>query len=240
MQIPIFQSILFSLVLSLVLAPACIRIARRFGILDDPASSPHKIHTISMPRAGGMVIFIVTFIVGALTGVLWQPPILNIFLASIVIFIFGILDDFKALGVLPKLFGQILAGLILILEGISVHFLRFPALDLAVTLFWIVGITNAYNLVDSMDGLALGLAGLAAAFFMLATLNIDQSSLTVFTAILLGTCAGLFYYNVTPARLFLGDSGSQLLGFWLEPLESFSHPARLCLNFPHGLYPFCS
>jgi UDP-GlcNAc:undecaprenyl-phosphate GlcNAc-1-phosphate transferase len=225
MQLPIFQAVLFSIILSLIVAPACIRIARRFGILDDPASSPHKIHTVATPRAGGMVIFIVIFIVGALTGVLWQPPILKIFLASIVIFVFGIMDDMKALGVLPKLLGQLLAGLILIMEGISVHFLRFPPLDIAITLFWIVGITNAYNLVDSMDGLALGLAGLAAAFFMLATLNVDQSSSVVFTAILVGTCAGLFYYNVTPASLFLGDSGSQLLGFWLAAIGIIFTPS---------------
>ena len=194
-------------------------------MLDDPASSPHKIHTVSTPRAGGMVIFIVILIVGTFTGILWQPPIFNIFLASIVIFIFGIADDIRALGVLPKLFGQILAGVILILEGISVHFLLFPVLDIAITLFWIVGITNAYNLVDSMDGLALGLAGLAAAFFMLATLNVDQSNSVVLTAILVGTCAGLFYYNVTPARLFLGDSGSQLLGFWLAAIGIIFTPS---------------
>ena len=88
-----------------------------------------------------------------------------------------------------------------------------------------VGVTNAYNFVDSMDGEALGLAGLAAGFLMLAMIAAGQDQPALFGAAVIGACGGLLYYNITPARLFLGDSGSQLLGFWLAALGIIFKPA---------------
>jgi UDP-GlcNAc:undecaprenyl-phosphate GlcNAc-1-phosphate transferase len=171
------------------------------------------------------VLFTVILVVGAITGVLWKLPLRTIFLGSLVVFAAGIWDDAKGIGALAKLAGQVLGGIILVQGGVAIQFLHNPIIDTTLTFFWVIGITNAYNLVDSMDGQAIGLAGLAASFLMLATMNSGQASSTTFAAILIGGCAGLAFYNITPARLFLGDSGSQLLGFWLAGLGIIYTPA---------------
>jgi UDP-GlcNAc:undecaprenyl-phosphate GlcNAc-1-phosphate transferase len=215
------------MLLSVLIAPTCIRFASRVGMMDDPRSLPHKIHTVPTPRAGGLVLLIAVLVVGAATGVLLQPPLRTIFLASLAVFAAGLWDDAKGIGALPKLAGQVLGGIILLQGGVAIQFLHNPPIDSALTLFWVVGITNAYNLVDSMDGQAIGLAGLAAAFLMLATMGGRQENSAAFAAILVGACAGLAFYNITPARLFLGDSGSQILGFWLAGLGIIFTPSPL-------------
>lgn len=225
MPLAISFSILFGMLVSLFMAPTCILFARRVGMMDDPGSLPHKIHTVPTPRAGGLVLLTTILVVGAATGILWKPPLSTIFVGSLVIFGVGIWDDAKGIGALPKLAGQVVGGIILVQGGVAIQFLHKPLLDIALTFFWVIGITNAYNLVDSMDGQAIGLAGLAASFLMLATMNSGQASSTTFAAILIGGCAGLAFYNITPARLFLGDSGSQLLGFWLAGLGIIYTPA---------------
>lgn len=214
------------MLLSLLVAPACIRLAKRWGMIDNPTGSTYKIHAIPTARAGGLVLFITVLAVGAITGTLLNPAIRTIFLASLAILATGIWDDAKGISALTKLCGQFIAGLILIQGGGAVQLFHYPPVDYALTLFWVIGITNAYNLVDSMDGQAIGLAGIAALFLMLATMNVGEGGSAAFAAVLIGACAGLAYYNLTPARLFLGDSGSQLLGFWLAGLGILYTPAR--------------
>jgi UDP-GlcNAc:undecaprenyl-phosphate GlcNAc-1-phosphate transferase len=97
-------------------------------------------------------------------------------------------------------------------------------INIAITLLWVVGITNAYNFVDSMDGLAVGLAAQAAAFFMLVTFDSGQADLSQLSAVWLGACIGCFFYNASPARFFMGDSGSQFLGFFLASLAIAYNP----------------
>ncbi len=97
-------------------------------------------------------------------------------------------------------------------------------LDWLVTFLWVVGITNAFNFVDSMAGLAVGLGGMAAAFFMLVTMDAGQLVLSNHSALILGACIGLFIFNSPPARLFIGDSGAQTLGFILAVLAIAYQP----------------
>jgi UDP-GlcNAc:undecaprenyl-phosphate GlcNAc-1-phosphate transferase len=134
--------------------------------------------------------------------------------------------------------GQILASIYLIASDVSVHFLEglsipylrgnmLIVLDWGVTILWFVGITNAFNLVDSMDGLAVGIAGIAFAFLMIMTLVAQQTYLAIFSACLLGICIGLYAFNVSPARLFLGDSGAQTLGFTLAAVAMIYTPHNL-------------
>jgi UDP-GlcNAc:undecaprenyl-phosphate GlcNAc-1-phosphate transferase len=91
-------------------------------------------------------------------------------------------------------------------------------LNIALTLLWTIGITNAFNLVDSMDGLAVGLAAIASAFFMLVTIDADQPTLSLLSAVILGSSIGILYFNTLPAHTFLGDSGAQFIGFLLAAL----------------------
>jgi UDP-GlcNAc:undecaprenyl-phosphate GlcNAc-1-phosphate transferase len=136
-----------------------------------------------------------------------------------------------------KLVGQLLASILLIAMNVHVHFLAglgfvslhesaktVDVLDWAVTILWFVGITNAFNFIDSMDGLAVGIAGIDFAFFMIMALLANQNILAIFSAGLMGICIGLYAFNVSPARLFLGDSGAQTLGFILAGVAMIYTP----------------
>ena len=172
-----------------------------------------------------MALLIAGLAAGALTGFLWDHQIRSIFLAGLIIFSFGAFDDARGMNAATKLLGQGLATAALIQGGVVVQILHTPIADTALTVLWVVGLTNAYNLIDSMDGEALGLAGLAAGFLMLAMIAAGQEPPALFGAAMIGACGGLLYYNITPARLFLGNSGSQLLGFWLAALGMVFTPA---------------
>ncbi len=222
----ILLPILLGLLISLISAPACIRLARRWGMIDEPGELPHKIHSVATPRAGGIVLLVTIGLAGTLSGTLWQQPLRSIFLGSLIIVGLGIWDDARGMNAVTKVIGQALAAVVLLRGGVAIQMLHTLWADTALTLFWVVGITNAYNLVDSMDGEALGLGCLAAAFLMLATAGTGQEGPAVLSAIVVGACAGLLYYNVTPAKLFLGDSGSQQLGFWLAALGIVFTPSR--------------
>ena len=177
-----------------------------------------------MPRAGGLIIFIVMVLGVVVSGIPMSSPIITIILASIIIMVFGIWDDINGILAPWKILGQMISTIILISQGLQVHFLGNVYFDIFFTFLWMVGITNAFNLVDSMDGLAVGLGGITAFVLMIGTYYSGQESLTLLSAILLGACIGVLYFNYLPSRLFLGDSGSQLLGFVLGALALVYNP----------------
>ncbi len=226
----IFQAILAGLVVALVTCLAAIWLARRLNLMDIPGSSPHKQHLSPTPLAGGMALILSLLILGFVFGIFADRELLPIFLAAGVIFAFGLWDDAHGMSAPVKLVGQFTATFILIGSGLYIRIFEysgffiggqgtfFRALNLIVTCLWVVGITNAFNLTDSMDGLVAGLSAWALAFFMLATLDSGQGSLSLFSAILLGICLGITFFNQHPARLFLGDSGAQTLGFFLAAI----------------------
>ena len=232
----ILVSLLFALLATLIMAWISIKIARRFQWMDIPGAAPHKRHAIPTPLAGGMALFTALLLVAAGYQLFIQKDIRAILLSSIVIFITGIWDDIKGISPLAKLVGQCLAVILLIYMGVYIRIFESPEFfvngqggiyllsDWILTAFWIIGITNAFNFVDSMDGLAAALAGIAAAFFMLVTLNSNQPDVSRQSAILLGICIGLYFFNATPAKLFLGDAGAQMLGFILATLAIIYTP----------------
>jgi len=207
------------MVFTLILSPLGIKIANRYGLVDKPFSAPHKTHKNTVPKAGGVAIFMAIFLAAILWGKFAVPELRALILASMIIFIFGVWDDAKGLSAGWKLTGQFLATAILIWQGIQIRmFVGFPVLNIAVTCLWIVGITNAFNLVDSMDSLAVGLAAIASVFFLFVTIDSNEYDLAFLSASILGSCIGMFYYNATPAHTFLGDSGAQFLGFMLATI----------------------
>jgi len=155
----ILLPILLGMLVSLIGAPACIRLANCLGMIDEPGGLPHKIHALPTPSAGGMVLLATILIAGTLSGALWQQPLRSIFLGSLIIFGIGIWDDARGLNAITKLAGQFLAALVLLRGGVAVQMLHTPIADTVLTLFWVVGVTNAYNLVDSMDSEALAWRG---------------------------------------------------------------------------------
>jgi len=223
----IFEFVLVSSLLTALLAWGSIKLANQIGLVDLPNSAPHKKHRSPTPIAGGIAIYGSLLLTAFWSGIYRDPSVMGIYLASLPVFIFGLWDDFKEISPLLKLLGQSIAVVILISFGVSIKVFESPEflfsfpgdiniyLDWLLTFLWIIGITNAFNFVDSMDGLAVGLAGMATTFFILVTLDAGQLLLSQQSALLLGACIGLFIFNSPPAKLFLGDSGAQTLGIFL-------------------------
>lgn len=219
MILHLFPPIFWGIVTTLVVTPIAIRAATRFRLIDQPNSSPHKIHQTPTPKAGGLAMAFAVISLNLLSTNLQSETIRTILLAATVIFLFGLWDDAHRLAPHWKLVGQLLGAIILISQGVYIRMLgNMTVLNMTLTLIWIVGITNAFNLVDSMDGLAIGLAGIASAFFMLVTVDAGQPALSLFSAIILGSSIGLSYLNAIPARTFIGDSGAQFVGFLLAAM----------------------
>jgi len=228
------------ILMALALGPLAVWVARRIRLVDIPGSASHKLHHLPTPMAGGIVLALSLILLIPLFH-LWQKPISTLLIAATIVFLFGLWDDAKGLSAPQKLAGQILASILLIASDVSVRFLgglsipflsdkMITVLNWGVTIFWFVGITNAFNLVDSMDGLAIGIGGIAFAFFMGMALVAQQISLANFSAVCLGICIGLYFFNVSPARLFLGDAGAQTLGFILAAVAMIYTPE----NLPQG------
>lgn len=229
---------LAAVLVSLLFSPLAIRLVSQWGLIDHPGSFGHKQHAQPTPLAGGTALVIslaALVIVLQLWRVQHVPVILG---AAMIVYLFGLWDDARGLKAFPKLAGQLAASILLITTDVSVQFMesiRLPfmsfeaarLLDYLITLFWLVGVTNAMNMIDSMDGLAIGLSGIAFLFFVPVTLASGQAYLAGLSVILLGICAGMYYYNLTPAKMFLGDSGAQTLGFIVAAMAMVYAPTGL-------------
>ena len=213
-------------------------ITQQFGLIDMPGSSSHKRHKKPTPLAGGTILFVSLILVASAFNFWGDKQIRALLLSSTIIFAFGLWDDLQGLSASQKLLGQFLASILLISLGVSTHFLEnisvgflnqnaFIWLDWMITFFWLVVVTNAFNLIDSMDGLAIGLGGIAFAFIIVISFVSGQPILSAFSAVFLGICVGLYFYNISPAHLFLGDSGSQTLGFILASIAILYNPLGL-------------
>ena len=227
MILQFFVPLFWATLITLLIAPLCIKIAEKLNLIDQPNTAPHKVHQSAVPKGGGIAIALVVFFLGLTSSNGNMADIRAILAASVFILLFGLWDDTKGLSAGWKLTGQILAAVALIWQGLYIRMFGHPVPNLAMTIFWIVGITNAFNLIDSMDGLAVGLAAIASTFFLFVTIDAGQLHLTYMSAVLLGSCIGLFYYNTTPAHTFLGDSGAQFLGFLLATLAMAYTPPGL-------------
>ena len=236
MMVHPFSPLVVSILLSIVLGYPATLLAKRFNLLDIPGSAPHKSHARATPLAGGILV-VFTFTVMAFIFPQWlSREMLAVFGGASVIFIFGFWDDSKGLSAIPKLIGQLIASAILISSGVQVYFLTIlsiggyispvlaQVLNVLITLFWLVGITNALNMIDSMDGIVAGLGIIASLFFWRATLLSDQPVTAFWSAVLLGTSIGLYFWNKTIARFFLGDSGAQTIGFLLASFGIMYNP----------------
>lgn len=211
-------------VIALIASPLFIWFNRRMSIMDVPGKEPHKQHTSPTPVVGGLVLLFTILAVGLFHGIIMLPAIRPILAPALIIFLLGLWDDIKGISPLWKFAVQLSAAILLIVLGVQVLLFSQAWINYAITLFWVVGITNAYNFVDSMDGLVVGLGGMAAAFFMLVTFDANQPTLSMFSALLLGASIGIFYFNSQPAKYFMGDSGSQFMGFLLASLGIAYNP----------------
>ena len=209
--------------MGLILTPLCRLLAFRIGAVDSPEA--RKIHQSPMPRLGGLAIYL------GFSPAFWflakgSPSLWGLWLGGTLIFLVGLVDDIKNLHPLAKLMGQVLAALVAVAWGVKVEFLTNPFdglfvlgnLAIPVTLFWIVGITNALNLIDGLDGLAAGTAAIAGITIGIIAALRGEVLVAGLALSLAASSLGFLPYNFHPARIFMGDCGSMFLGYNLAVL----------------------
>jgi len=223
-----------ALALALILTPLCREFVRKLGMIDQP--DPRRIHQTPIPRGGGLAVFFAFQAVLWLTVFLTEAPISPAFsytfqtaflVGSSVLLLIGFIDDKWGMRAIIKLLGQILVASFLFFMGVRIGgiLVEFPLwLDYLVTVLWIVGAINAFNLIDGLDGLASGLAMIASAGVAGSLFFAGQSASAIPYLALSGACLGFLRYNFHPATIFLGDTGSMFLGLCMAvlPLESGS------------------
>jgi UDP-GlcNAc:undecaprenyl-phosphate GlcNAc-1-phosphate transferase len=140
---------------------------------------------------------------------------MTVVVASVLLSLVGLLDDFRPLKPYQKLIAQVLAGTAVIYSGSSLPWTPWPLVNVAITLFWLVGITNAVNLLDNMDGLAAGVAAIAAVFLAVCFVSNGDTQEATFVLVLAAALIGFLCYNSNPASIFMGDCGSMFIGLFL-------------------------
>ena len=207
-----------SAIFALYWTPVMRRAAIQMGVVDNP-DGHLKQHTEAVPYLGGLAVFVAFLLtVGVFTE--FQQEILGLLLSGTIIVMVGLIDDFGVLTPTQKLLGQTLAALVLIKSGIYIR-LEFLTLPLAIplTVLWILTVTNAFNIIDIMDGLATGIAVISALVIAAANVLAGRDSIAFLSVVLAGAALGFLRHNFHPARIYLGDAGSLFLGFMLAALS---------------------
>ena len=207
---------------SYAITPATAKLARRFNILDLPSISAHKAHSTPTPYLGGIAIYsgllagsaLVIFIEGSPAGGSVRHYAVGIGLAMLLGAV-GLLDDVRHLSPLVRFTAEVVMAIAAWELGFRVQAAAWGPLNLVLTVIWIVGIANAFNLLDNMDGLTAGLAGVGALSFAGLGLLGNLPVLALVSAALAGAAFGFLGHNRPPAKVFMGDGGSLFLGFLL-------------------------
>ena len=229
-----------SALLALAITPIVIWFARRIKAFDAPGI--RKVHSNPVPRIGGIAIFISAMLL--ILPVLLLPntvgkefrdmklQIIALLMTATFIFIIGFIDDIKGMRARIKLIAQLLAAIIICTVGIRIKSvavadgltINFSWFSWPLTLFWIVGVTNAVNLSDGLDGLAAGISAIACGVIAILAIAGGQVVMAVLMLALLGSLSGFLVFNFNPAKVFMGDCGSMFLGF------AIASSSVLCAN----------
>ena len=203
--------------------------AQKVGAMDDPGEA-RRIHTHPIPRMGGMAIFL-GFLVAVILFADITVPVQGILIGTVIIVATGVVDDIISLKYWIKLIAQLAAAGIAVAHGVVIEGLMNPNvfspeetvfigyLSIPVTIIWIVGITNAVNLIDGLDGLACGVSTISSMTMLVAALLVSEPGVAVILACLMGACIGFIPYNMNPAKIFMGDTGALLLGYLLATVS---------------------
>ncbi|MCO7176423.1 glycosyltransferase family 4 protein [Sporolactobacillus kofuensis] len=219
----VYVTFIICFLAAVALTPLVRKLAIRIGATDLP--NARKVHKTIMPRMGGLAIYL-AFIIGML--IMWPDSsfTLPLIIGSFIIILTGVLDDLYSLSPRVKIIAHFFAALVIVQSGISVSFINLPFngvlhlywLSIPLTLLWIMGITNAINLIDGLDGLAVGVSSIV--LLTIAGLSLTEGNWFVFTVstLLLGSTLGFLPYNFHPAKIFMGDTGSYFLGYIISVL----------------------
>ncbi len=214
----------FAFVISFLITPLARKLAIKVGALDVPKSD-RKIHKDAMPYFGGIAMYIAiiacmyVFLPSTKTNI-------SVMIGATLLVLVGIVDDMYEMPAKIKLAFQILAAVIAVYGGVRIYFITNPfhtaglsflnTFSIPITLIWIVGITNTINLIDGLDGLAAGVSGIAALALLFTVTPLGYSFIIVECAIVAGAAFGFLPHNFNPAKIFMGDTGSMLLGYMLS------------------------
>lgn len=216
--------VIIAFIVAYLIMPVIIKLAFRIGAVDQP--SARKVHSQPMPRLGGAGIFIAFVLIVVATSSV-DETLTGILLGGTAVFLVGVVDDIYRLSPWTKLAAQIAAALIAVNCGVRVDVMTNPfdgvfelgVLSIPLTLLWIIGITNAVNLIDGLDGLAAGVCAIAAITIGIVAWKGNQVVIAYVALVLTGAIIGFLPHNFHPARIFMGDSGSMFLGFILACLS---------------------
>ncbi len=207
-----------ALLLAVMGTPLARRVGLRLNAVDQP-DPRRKVHVVPTPRLGGLAIFGSTLVAALLLGNRYNiTQLVSILIGATIVSFLGFFDDRFTLKPWAKLLGQLFAAALLLVTEVSITMLRVPLLNYGATVLWVVGITNALNLLDNMDGLSGGIAAIAAAYFALMCSFSGQYLVGALAVAVMAACIGFLVYNWTPATIFMGDSGSLFLGFLLASI----------------------
>lgn len=195
-----------------------------WGAVDAP--NHRKVHQKIMPRLGGLAIYL-----GFLASFLWIVPknmlTWGILAGGTIVVLTGAMDDKYQISPKVKLLGQFLAAIVVVWSGLQVEFINLPFegifkfgwLSIPFTILWIIGVSNAVNLIDGLDGLAAGVSGIATATILVMSLVIGNHTVSLLSVALLGAIIGFLFFNFHPAKIFMGDTGALFLGFILATMS---------------------
>ena len=219
----LYLTLVLAFVASILLTPLVKMLAFKIGAVDRP--NYRKVHARIMPRLGGLAIF-GAFLIGYFVLRPENPTAPFIVLGALMIIITGVLDDMFEITAKAKIAGQLIAAGIVIYGGLDIDFIKLPFggvldfgyLNIPLTVLWIVGITNAINLIDGLDGLAAGVSTIA--LITIAGMALMMGNVFVFAmaALLAASALGFLFYNFHPAKIFMGDTGALFLGFMISVL----------------------
>lgn len=227
-----------SLGLAIGFTPVALRVALRRDILDRPGG--YKVQESPVPYLGGVVI-VLAFSATILIAALLNPPAngfaeLGVLLGlAVALSMVGLADDLLNLRPLVRVGAQFATAVAIWASGVGVELFASPVPDAALTIVWIVGVTNAFNLLDNMDGLSAGIAAIAAGFFFIVAVMNGQFLVAALSAALCGCSLGFLRHNLHPARIYMGDAGSLFLGFMLAVLGiklRFDAPQEITFMVP--------
>jgi UDP-GlcNAc:undecaprenyl-phosphate GlcNAc-1-phosphate transferase len=217
MMIRLILGFFLAYFLALVGTPMAREAALRFGVVDAP-DGRLKNHDQPVAYLGGLAVF-AAFLLSIGMTFEFDQELLALLLASTIVTTVGLIDDFGALTPKPKVLGQVVAVFVLLKAGIMVQIAFMPWwLRVLITVLWLVGMSNAFNLVDIMDGLAAGLGVIAATFLLVVALLNGRWTVAAFTVALVGALLGFLRFNFFPATIYLGDCGSLFIGLTLGAL----------------------
>lgn len=223
MTVNLFQLLLYiasftlALIFSLYGTPVAMRAARKYNIVDRP-DGRLKNHKEPVPYLGGLSIYL-SFLLALSFTFEFDRSVLGLILSGTIVMILGLIDDFGVLSPKIKLAGQLIAVLVLIKSGIYIKVAALPEwAQISFTVLWLIGMTNAFNIIDVMDGLSAGVASIAASFLFFVSIMNGNAIIAVMTVTLIGSLLGFLQYNFHPAKIYMGDTGSLFIGLMLGAL----------------------